>query len=136
MGDSIAAGVWALADAGGWLILPGDLPLVTPASLERVARALLPDGVVVPYWHERRGHPVGFGADCFGALACLSGDAGAAHVVRALSECGAMRPLQLDDDQGIVMDVDTVDDLAHAHALLCQRRGCGTEPQEKVYGER
>ncbi|MFS2166500.1 NTP transferase domain-containing protein, partial [Variovorax sp. Varisp62] len=32
MGDSIAAAVRATPDAAGWLILPGDLPLVQPAA--------------------------------------------------------------------------------------------------------
>src|SRR5829696_4959365 len=33
MGDSIAAGIAATSEAAGWLVLPGDLPLVRPASL-------------------------------------------------------------------------------------------------------
>ncbi|HEY2256300.1 MAG TPA: NTP transferase domain-containing protein, partial [Variovorax sp.] len=40
MGDSIAAAVRATSGAAGWLILPGDLPLVQPATLHAVARAL------------------------------------------------------------------------------------------------
>src|SRR3954470_11398766 len=40
MGDSIAAGVRATASADGWLVLPGDLPLIAPASLRAVAEAL------------------------------------------------------------------------------------------------
>ena len=39
MGDSIAAGVQATRAADGWLVLPGDLPLVAPASLRAVAEA-------------------------------------------------------------------------------------------------
>ena len=42
MGDSIAAAVRATAaDAVGWLVLPGDLPLVRPATLRRVAERLM-----------------------------------------------------------------------------------------------
>src|SRR5690349_25023283 len=40
MGDSIAAGVRATSNAGGWLVLPGDLPLIAPSSLLAVAQAL------------------------------------------------------------------------------------------------
>src|SRR5213076_1331105 len=40
MGDSIAAAVRATSDAWGWLILPGDLPLIQPDSLLAVADAL------------------------------------------------------------------------------------------------
>ena len=39
MGDSIATGVRACAQAAGWLILPADLPLVQPATLRAVAGA-------------------------------------------------------------------------------------------------
>src|SRR5207244_7055817 len=40
MGDSIAAAVRATPEAGGWLVLPGDLPLVRPLSLRAVVQAL------------------------------------------------------------------------------------------------
>src|SRR5688572_6597570 len=36
MGDTIAAAVRATPDAAGWLILPGDLPLVQGATLRAV----------------------------------------------------------------------------------------------------
>jgi len=40
MGYSIGAGVSARPDASGWLILPGDMPMVQPATLRAVAREL------------------------------------------------------------------------------------------------
>ena len=51
MGDSIAAGVRATADAPGWLVLPGDLPLVRPETLRAVATVLLQGAAqaVVPW---------------------------------------------------------------------------------------
>ena len=57
MGDSIAAGVRATADAAGWLILPGDLPLVQPESLRAVAQELTGHAVVLPEYRGQRGHP-------------------------------------------------------------------------------
>lgn len=118
MGDSIAAGVRATAGAGGWLVLPGDLPLVVPASLRAVAAALQPASVVVPFHRGTRGHPVGFGADFGPALQALAGAEGAASIVRA------SRPVKLElEDEGIVTDIDTVDDLARAEALLRVRAG-------------
>ncbi len=48
VGDSIARGVGATQNAAGWLILPGDLPLIDPGSLRRVAQALASKPVVVP----------------------------------------------------------------------------------------
>ena len=60
-----------------------------------------------------RGHPVGFAAEHGPALQVLAGAEGAASIVR-----GA-QPLKLElDDEGIVTDIDTVDDLARAEARL------------------
>jgi len=116
MGDSIAAGVRATADADGWLVLPGDLPLVSPASLQAVAAALGEASLVLPFHQGMRGHPVGFGREHGTALQALRGAEGAAAIVRAA------RPLRLElDDPGIVTDIDTVDDLARAGQLLRAR---------------
>ncbi|TAN25900.1 MAG: nucleotidyltransferase family protein [Castellaniella sp.] len=125
MGDSIARGVAATTDASGWLILPGDLPLVGAGTLRLVAQALATDLVVLPFWRGRRGHPVGFGKPCGSSLAMLGGDVGAAAIVRAHRQSGEVRDLAV-DDPGIVMDIDTVDDLARAEALLALSSGRGT----------
>jgi len=117
MGDSIAAGVRATADAAGWLVLPGDLPLVTPQSLRAVAAALERASIIVPFHRGTRGHPVAFGAVYGPLLRGLTGAEGAAAIVRS------GQPLKLElEDEGIVMDIDTVDDLARAEALLLRRR--------------
>lgn len=117
MGDSIAAAVRATRTAPGWLILPGDLPLVSPESLRAVASALQTHAVVLPVYEGQRGHPVGFSSSCREALLQLHGAEGAAAVVKA--NPGAMR-LEL-DDPGIVVDVDTPDDLSRAQQLLAGR---------------
>ena len=120
MGDSIAAGVNATVDAPGWLILPGDLPLVTPHSLRCVAQALATYTVVVPHWQQHRGHPVGFRAACRDALMQLSGEMGAASVVRHYRTSNEVLDLAL-HDRGIITDIDTVADLAGAESLLASR---------------
>jgi molybdenum cofactor cytidylyltransferase len=120
MGDSIARGVRATPRAAGWLILPGDLPLVSADSLLKVAEGLASHRVVLPFWNGRQGHPVGFGAECHAALAALCGDTGAASIVRAHRQAGVVRILNL-DDPGIVADIDTLEDLARAEALLAAR---------------
>ena len=120
MGDSIAAAVRATAVAAGsagWLILPGDLPLVLPQTLQAIAQALARHEVVVPVVQTRRGHPVGFSARCGDALAALSGDEGARRVV---ARFGAT--LLEVDDEGCIADVDTLDTLVQAEALLARRR--------------
>jgi len=122
MGDSIAAGVRATADAPGWLVLPGDLPLVAPDSLRAVAAALQQASVVLPVHEGVRGHPVGFAREHGLALQALSGAEGAASLVRAAMAAGCALQLPL-DDPGIVTDIDTVADLARAEQLLARRRG-------------
>lgn len=117
MGDSIAAGVRATRAAGGWLVLPGDLPLVLPGTLQAVAAALATHAVVVPQYRGQRGHPVGFSADCGEALAALSGEQGAAAIVRAHAAAGRVFTLEL-DDAGTVTDIDTTADLARAEDLI------------------
>jgi molybdenum cofactor cytidylyltransferase len=113
MSDSIACGVRATANASGWLILPADLPLIEPETLRLVAQALHHHDVVVPFFENTRGHPVGFSAACGPELMQLSGDKGASAVV------SRYRPHQLHlKDAGSVMDVDTVDLLLQAEKLL------------------
>jgi molybdenum cofactor cytidylyltransferase len=120
MGDSIAAAVRATPDAAGWLVLPGDLPLVAPSSIQAVAAALPHDGVVLPQHGGTRGHPVGFGPACRAALLQLAGAEGAARIVRACAAAGKATTLPL-DDPGVVTDIDTPADLAAAEAVLAQR---------------
>jgi molybdenum cofactor cytidylyltransferase len=117
MGDSIAAAVRATQDAPGWLILPGDLPLIRPETLQAVAAALARHAVVLPHYQGRRGHPVGFAASCRDALLLLKGPQGAALVARAQAEMNPVAELEL-DDPGMVIDIDTIQDLAAAQRLV------------------
>lgn len=117
MGYSIARGVAATADADGWLVLPGDLPLVRWQSLVAVAQSLAAHAVVVPQCGGQHGHPVGFGRTCREALLQLQGDTGASAIVRAHRQAGTAHSLLL-DDPGIAIDIDTCDDLTRAQALL------------------
>ncbi len=121
MGDSIAAAVRATADAAGWLVLPGDLPLVLPATLRAIASALQHCAVAVPMYRGERGHPVGFAAQCLPQLLALAGEQGAASVVRHFAQQGQMQQVDV-NDAGTVTDVDTVADLERATLLLAARR--------------
>jgi molybdenum cofactor cytidylyltransferase len=117
MGDSIAAAVRATRDAGGWLILPGDLPLVHADSLRAVANALAQSTIVLPHYRGQRGHPVGFAPACCNALMLLEGAQGAAQVVRAYAQTQQLANLEL-DDPGVVTDIDTVQDLENARKSI------------------
>lgn len=120
MGDSIAAAVRATRDAAGWLVLPGDLPLVLPSTLRAVAEALSHAQVAVPYHGGERGHPVGFAAACGPELQNLEGNSGAGRVVAARTAMNLVARVEV-DDAGIVTDIDTPADLARAEALLRAR---------------
>jgi molybdenum cofactor cytidylyltransferase len=106
MGRSIAAGVSATPRAAGWLVLPGDMPLVQPATIRAVARHLEHHAIAFAQHHGRRGHPVGFAAELYSELVELSGDEGARRLVARYPA----KPVEC-DDPGILVDIDTVLDL-------------------------
>lgn len=109
VGESIAAGVSMRASAAGWLVLPGDMPLVSPASLRAVAGALDQQPIAFAQYRGRRGHPIGFGAELFSELVTLKGDQGARRLVARYPAAA----VEL-DDPGVLFDIDTLDDLAAA----------------------
>jgi molybdenum cofactor cytidylyltransferase len=106
MGYSIAAGVTARSHASGWLVLPGDMPLVQSTTLVAVAQALEHHPVAFAQYRGRRGHPVGFSAELFNELSRLSGDAGASRLVARYPAYGVEV-----DDPGVLVDIDTEEDL-------------------------
>ncbi len=106
MGHSIAAGVSERSGAPGWLVLPGDMPLVQPETLLAVATALEQHAVVYAQHRGRRGHPVGFGAELYSELILLTGDEGARRLIARYPAHG-----QEVDDLGVLLDIDTPADL-------------------------
>lgn len=107
MGETIAAAVRETAQAQGWLIALGDMPWIPPALIRRVARAAVaPAGVAAPWHGGKRGHPVAFGADWYGALTGLKGDAGARDVLQQAS-IDRVEPAPA----GVLRDVDVPGDL-------------------------
>lgn len=106
MGHSIAVGVSESSGASGWLILPGDMPLVQSNTMLLVATALRDHAVVCPEFRGRRGHPVGFAAELYSELIALTGDEGARRLVARYPSFGIDVP-----DAGVLQDIDTVADL-------------------------
>ena len=121
MGYSIAAGVSARANAGAWLILPGDMPLVQPDTLRAVAAAMPQHPVVYAQYRGRRGHPVGFGAELYSELVKLSGDEGARRLIARYPAHGVEV-----SDSGALMDLDTRDDLQQLRVLHAARAAAAT----------
>ena len=106
MGYSIAAGVSATSGADGWVVMPGDMPMVQPGTLQAVARELNRSPVAYAQYRGRRGHPVGFGSELFTELATLTGDEGARRLIARYPAQGVDV-----DDPGVLIDVDNLQDL-------------------------
>jgi molybdenum cofactor cytidylyltransferase len=115
MGDSIARGVVAAPQANGWLILPADLPMISPSSILAVANALPGNAVIQAFVNGKAAHPVGFSVQCREHLLALCGDEGARSVVQHYQTLGLWQSLAI-DDAGALQDVDTVTDLAALQA--------------------
>lgn len=105
-GASLRAGVAATdAEADGVAILLGDVPLVRPATLDRLAEAFAARGGIVRPTHDGvPGHPVLFARDLRPALLAVQGDDGAYAVVRRHA---ARLHLVPTDDAGTTLDADT-----------------------------
>ncbi len=118
MGASIATGVVERSGAPGWLVLPGDMPLVQPGTMLAVAGALEQHPVAYAQYRGRRGHPVAFAAELYSELILLSGDDGARRVMLRYPAHG-----QDVEDPGVLLDIDTpadLDALRSAHAQVAR----------------
>ncbi len=96
------------APPGAVLVMPGDLPLMRPDTVERIIRTFrnAPEGpraIVAPKFEGRRGHPVIFGAAHIAALAALPSERWPRDVVRNAG--GAVREVAV-DDAGVATDID------------------------------
>ena len=117
MGASISAGVGASPDSSGWLVLPGDMPLIQPSTVLAVASALDHHAVAYAQYRSRRGHPVGFAAELYPELTALGGDEGARRIIARYPAF----PVEV-DDPGILVDIDTEDDLEALRRSLASSR--------------
>jgi len=112
VGHAIAAGVAERSGAPGWLLLPGHMPLVRPASLLAVAKSLEHHPVVHADHKGRRGYPVAFAAELYSELVMLSADDDASRLLTRY-------PAHIEDvaDPGVVLSIDTAADLAQMRRL-------------------
>lgn len=119
MGGSLRAGIAALApDAGGVVVMLGDMPEVTAAGIDRliaahaagaaICRATGPDGVP--------GHPVLFARRYLPELLRSEGDQGARALIRAEATRVMAVPLA-----GATADLDTPEDWARWRAAHPER---------------
>jgi CTP:molybdopterin cytidylyltransferase MocA len=114
LGTSAAlAARWA-EGSDALLILLADMPLVSPDTLRKLREAHAPAAVAYP--GSRPGAPACFPADLFPALTALTGDGGAAQVLRGLPDVTLIKtpPEEL-------RDVDRREDMAGVAAILRSR---------------
>ncbi len=122
MGSSLAHATRAILESTpattAVLVSVGDLPGLRAHHVERIfAAACAPNGVidpariVIPTHRGRRGHPVLFGSQHFGALAHLKGDRGGRSIFDANE--ASVRTVEVEDD-AVLRDVDTPAELAAA----------------------
>ncbi len=109
MGVSLAHGVRATKDAGGWIVALADMPRIKPETIARVVQALAAGAeIAAPEYQGDRGHPVGFSHRFLHELQGLTGDSGA----RAIVQRNQARVRLIDcDDPGILLDIDRRADL-------------------------
>lgn len=115
LGHSIAAGVAAQGAAGGWLLLPGDMPLVRASSILAVGKALDEHPAAYAQHQGRPGYPQGFAAELFSELVGLEGEGGARRLLARYPAAAVDL-----DDPGVLLDVDTEADLAAVRSAFAQ----------------
>ena len=109
MFSSVYAGVSVLPRyADGFLLLPGDIPLIKPETIRTLLRAFEKNkNLVYPTFLGERGHPPIIGSTFFTSILTWRGEGG----LRALLE--ERDPLAINipvPDRGVLLDMDTPDD--------------------------
>lgn len=121
LGGSVAAGVRALqVDACGVLIVPGDMPFLTPgylnALIDRFTQSPEPRPILFPQLPDgTQGNPVLWPRRFFAELAELSGAKGGKALLNQHAQVAQAFPVT---DARLFVDIDTPDDLVRAAALL------------------
>jgi molybdenum cofactor cytidylyltransferase len=111
MSASLKTGIAAVpAECTAALICLGDMPFVSPDTLDRLAQYHSDQAAVFPTWQGKRGNPVLLARSLFAGIMALSGDEGARSLLRAIPNQVAELPV---DDPGILRDVDRPDALGH-----------------------
>ena len=116
LGASLAAGVAHSRDANGWVVALGDMPFIDAATFRAVVSQLQGGALIAaPVFRptNARGHPVGFAKSLRDELIALDGDEGARALIQRHKDRVVSIPV---DDRGIVVDIDTPDDLDAATA--------------------
>lgn len=117
---SLKAGIGALRKTGvaGALVLLGDMPRITAATVDKLIAAFEASGgraICVPEAEGARGNPVLWPKDLFAEMVELSGDKGARDLLARHPDRIVRVPAPASE---IFSDVDTPEDLAQARKTL------------------
>lgn len=98
-------------DAPGVLFLPGDMPFMTSALIDRVAEtSLRTDRICFPTLDDRKGHPTAIPRRYFQQILQVNGDVGARELIQSNWNRAEKIPL-VDIDGQTQTDIDSEDDL-------------------------
>ncbi len=123
LSTSMKAGIGALnEDVDGILVCLGDMPRVTPETVDKLIAAFDPlegRAICVPTWRGKRGNPVLWSSRFFDEMMQVSGDVGARHLIGTHADL--VVEVEMKDD-GVMIDVDTPDALAKLNAATDRKR--------------
>ena len=123
MFSSVRAGVCRISHVDGFLMLPVDIPLIRPATVDRLRAAFTGQTILHPCFNGLRGHPPLIPTTLIPAILAHDGQGG----LKALLE--RQKNLEVAVwDQGILLDADTPEDFARLTHRL-SRLDIG-EPEE------
>jgi molybdenum cofactor cytidylyltransferase len=109
---SLKAGIAALPpDVEGVLVLLGDMPLVSPAMLDRILAAFDPEegrAIIQPTFRGKQGNPVLWGREFFEEILAITGDVGARYLTGRHGD--RLFNVEMADD-GVLRDFDTAETL-------------------------
>lgn len=108
MASSIVAGISQLKQFDGFLILLGDMPLVTPKLINEIIVHGSADKIVIPIKDGLHGNPVFFGSKFRDELLTLYGDSGAKKVIQ--NNLSSMIKIEIQSNT-IFKDYDTKESL-------------------------
>jgi molybdenum cofactor cytidylyltransferase len=110
MGASLA---WAVRSGGseeGYVVALADMPFIRSSTIAAVRDAIAEGAsLAAPYFHTKRGHPVGISGRHAPLLQELTGDEGARSVLAAHAAELVKIPV---GDPGVLRDIDRPEDLA------------------------
>ena len=108
MASSIVAGISQLKQFDGFLILLGDMPLVTPELINEIIVHSSADKIVIPIKDGLHGNPIFFGSKFRDELLTLYGDSGAKKVIQ--NNLSSMIKIKIQSNT-IFKDYDTKESL-------------------------